>query len=78
MPTVIDYMLNETKQEKAIYFGHSQGCTISYILLAARPEYNNKLKAVFSFAPSAFFHHAADIYHLLGIYKKQVQVMKIE
>lgn len=64
VPTVIDYMLNVTKQEHAIYFGHSQGTTVSYILCSERPEYNTILKAVFNFGPSAYLRHIAPVYHI--------------
>lgn len=74
VPTVIDYMLNVTNLKQVIYFGHSQGTTISYIFCAEKPDYIAKVKALFSFAPSAFFKHAASIYHFIGNLKRQVQV----
>jgi pimeloyl-ACP methyl ester carboxylesterase len=35
-----------TRAPKIGYVGHSQGCTLALMLLAARPEYNEKLSMV--------------------------------
>lgn len=74
VPEVIDYMLKITNHTQVLYFGHSQGTTISYVLCSEKPEYNAKLKAIFSFAPSAYFRHATPVYENLALYRYVLQV----
>lgn len=54
VPTMIDYALSQTKQEKLFYIGHSQGNTVFYVMCSERPEYNEKIIAQFSLAPIAY------------------------
>jgi pimeloyl-ACP methyl ester carboxylesterase len=54
LPKVIDYILQTTGADQIFYVGHSQGTTISYVLCSERPEYNSKIRAIFSLAPVAF------------------------
>jgi len=54
LPTVIDYILQTTGAEQIFYAGHSMGTTMFYVLCAERPEYNSKIRAMFSLAPIAF------------------------
>jgi len=54
LPTVIDYILKQTGAEQIFYAGHSMGTTMFYILCSERPEYNSKIRAMFSLAPVAF------------------------
>lgn len=42
-PAVIDYVLQTTGYSKINYIGHSQSTTAQIILLAQKPEYNDKL-----------------------------------
>lgn len=51
VPAIIDYILNNTKQEKLHYIGHSQGGTSLYIAMSLRPEYNNKVRLAILLAP---------------------------
>lgn len=57
LPAVIDYILKTTGSEQIFYAGHSMGTTMFYVLGAERPEYNNKIRAMFSLAPVAFMSH---------------------
>ena len=57
LPTVIDYILQETGAAQVFYAGHSMGTTMFYVLCTERPEYNSKIKAMFSLAPIAFMPH---------------------
>lgn len=70
----MDYMLNYTKNDQIIYFGHSQGTTESFILLSEKPEYNDKIKTVFNLAPSAFFRHVAAPYYIPTKFRKNIEV----
>jgi len=54
LPAVINYILQTTGFEQIFYAGHSMGTTMFYVLCSERPEYNSKIKAMFSLAPIAF------------------------
>jgi pimeloyl-ACP methyl ester carboxylesterase len=54
LPAVIDYILRTTGSEQIFYAGHSMGTTMFYVLCSERPEYNSKIRAMFSLAPIAF------------------------
>jgi len=57
LPAVIDYILRTTGSEQIFYAGHSMGTTMFYVLCSERPEYNSKIRAMFSLAPIAFMSH---------------------
>ncbi|XP_074029899.1 lipase 3-like [Leptinotarsa decemlineata] len=57
LPTIIDYVLNQTSADGIYYCGHSQGTTVFYVMASSRPEYNAKIKAHVSLAPIAFMKH---------------------
>jgi pimeloyl-ACP methyl ester carboxylesterase len=54
LPKVIDYILQTTGSDQIFYAGHSMGTTMFYVLCSERPEYNSKIRAMFSLAPIAF------------------------
>lgn len=56
---MIDYALNYTNQDQLVYIGHSQGGTISFVLLSERPEYNDKIAIVHAMTPGVMmkYHH---------------------
>ncbi|KAG8230454.1 hypothetical protein J437_LFUL009942 [Ladona fulva] len=54
LPAEIDHVLAHTGQQKLFYAGHSMGTTMFYAMASRRPEYNGKIKAMFSLAPVAF------------------------
>lgn len=53
----IDYVLNATGQSKVTLIGFSEGTTMSFVLGATRPEYNDKVKISISLAPIAYLHN---------------------
>lgn len=53
----IDYVLNETGESKLKLIGYSEGTIASYILLCAKPEYNDKVEVMVALAPVVFLHH---------------------
>jgi lysosomal acid lipase/cholesteryl ester hydrolase len=57
LPAVIDYILEKTGAQQIFYIGHSMGTTMFYVLGSERPEYNSKIRAMFSLAPVAFMSH---------------------
>ncbi|KAJ8967858.1 hypothetical protein NQ317_017625, partial [Molorchus minor] len=54
IPAKIDYILGVTKREKLYYIGHSQGCTIFYVMASTKPEYNKKIRLATLMAPATF------------------------
>jgi lysosomal acid lipase/cholesteryl ester hydrolase len=60
LPAVVDYILNVTGDQKLYYIGHSMGTTMFYTFLSERPQYNGKIRAMFSLAPIAFCSHMAN------------------
>ncbi|XP_066998922.2 lipase 3 [Anabrus simplex] len=62
LPAVIDHILETTKQEKLFYAGHSMGTTMFYVMASERPEYNDKIRAMFSMAPVAHMNHMQNIF----------------
>ncbi|XP_018319706.1 lipase 3-like [Agrilus planipennis] len=57
LPAMIDYVLEETKQDKIFHIGHSQGTTSFYVMASSRPEYNAKIRAHFSLSPVVYMNH---------------------
>ncbi|PSN48959.1 Lipase 3 [Blattella germanica] len=54
LPTMIDYILEETSTESIYFIGYPQGTTAFYVMGSERPEYNQKIKVMISLAPLAF------------------------
>lgn len=54
LPAMIDYVLKVTKKQSLYYIGYSQGTTIFYVMSSMKPEYNEKVKMMFSLAPVAW------------------------
>lgn len=85
LPAVIDFVLNLKNAEKLFYVGHSQGTTTFYVLTSERPEYNDKILAHFSYAPSAFMknvkslplHLLANLVNILGVSIKMANRLKV-
>jgi lysosomal acid lipase/cholesteryl ester hydrolase len=51
LPTMLDFVLQQTKREKLIYIGHSMGATSLFILCDTKPEYNDKIHQAYLLAP---------------------------
>ncbi|XP_069680507.1 lipase 3-like [Periplaneta americana] len=70
LPAVIDYIIQETGQEKIYYVGHSMGTTMFYVMGAKVPEYNDKIRAMVSLAPVAYMSHmTSPLIQLLSAYE---------
>lgn len=54
---MIDFVIENTKKEKIYYVGHSQGTTSFFVMASERPEYNDKITAMFALAPVAYVRH---------------------
>ncbi|XP_043268023.1 lipase 3-like isoform X2 [Venturia canescens] len=55
LPKMIEHTLNYTDQKSLCYIGHSMGTTAGFILLAQRPEFNNKIHFFIALAPVALW-----------------------
>lgn len=58
LPTMIDYVLKTSNQEKLYYIGHSQGTTAFFALASSRPEYNNKIIMMYALSPMVYMSNA--------------------
>ena len=54
LPAQIDFVLGATGQSSLALVGHSQGCTLPEMLLAAKPEYNDKVWLLTLLGPVTF------------------------
>ena len=57
LPAVIDYILQTTEADQIFYAGYSMGTAMFLVLCSERPEYNSKIRAMFSLAPFVFLSH---------------------
>ncbi|XP_055616407.1 lipase 3-like isoform X2 [Toxorhynchites rutilus septentrionalis] len=81
IPAEIDFVYamrklerNETRQNM-LYVGHSMGTTMAFVLLASRPEYNQKIQAVFAMAPVAFMGHVKSPIRLLAPFSHDIEMI---
>lgn len=63
-------------QNDMLYVGHSMGTTMVFAMLSLRPEYNDKLRAVFALAPVAYMSHVKSPIRLLAPFSKDIEVSK--
>lgn len=54
LPTMIDFVLKTSNQEKMYYVGHSQGTTAFFALASSRPQYNNKIIMMYALSPMVY------------------------
>ena len=54
LPTMIDHIIELTKQEKIFMVTHSQGGTVFFVMASERPEYQEKVIALSALAPVVF------------------------
>ncbi|XP_018045487.1 PREDICTED: gastric triacylglycerol lipase-like [Atta colombica] len=59
LPTMIDYVLDYTKQKSLHFVGISMGTTVLFVLLSMKPEYNAKIKLAVCLAPIAFWNEVS-------------------
>lgn len=57
VPTMIDYVLQQTGFSRLQYIGHSQGSTTFFVMCSERPEYNDKIILMTALAPVAYVSH---------------------
>lgn len=57
VPTMMDYILENTGKERLHYIGHSQGGTSFLVMTSLRSEYNDKIATAHLLAPAAYKAH---------------------
>nr|CAD7606560.1 unnamed protein product [Timema genevievae] len=71
---MIDHVRSQTGQDKIFYIGHSMGTTGFYVMGSMRPEYNDKIRAMFSLAPIAYMSHmTSPLLQLISQYITELQ-----
>ncbi|XP_042860066.1 gastric triacylglycerol lipase-like [Penaeus japonicus] len=53
LPSMLDYVANQTSAEKLHYIGHSMGTTVFFALMSSRPEYQSRIRSMVALAPVA-------------------------
>lgn len=66
---------NNKTENDMIYIGHSMGTTMMFALLTLKPEFNDKLKAMFALAPVSFMNYVKSPVRLLAPFSKDLQVI---
>ncbi|KAF6208088.1 hypothetical protein GE061_016538 [Apolygus lucorum] len=61
LPSMIDYVLAKTQQNRLTYVGHSQGTCVFFVMGSTRPEYNEKISSMFALGPVASLEHLGSI-----------------
>ena len=74
IPTMIDHILNVTKQNKIFYIGHSMGTTGFMVMANERPEYQDKIYLASFLAPVAFVDHMKAPIKYLAPFSNQIGV----
>lgn len=77
LPAMIDYVLTATNRSSLHYVGHSQGCTVFFVMLALRPEYNEKIASMHAMAPAAYMSssQAVDRMFIATLDQLEVHIM---
>ncbi|XP_044254643.1 lipase 3-like [Tribolium madens] len=76
IPTMIDFVLEQTGKDNLFHIGHSQGTTTFYVMTSMRPDYNAKIKAHFSLAPIAYMNHmTSPLMHLIAFWEKPLNAL---
>nr|CAD7417253.1 unnamed protein product [Timema poppensis] len=79
LPAMIDHIRSQTGQDKIYYIGHSMGTTGFYVMGSMRPEYNDKIRAMFSLAPIAYMSHMTSPFlQLISQYITELQVQLLQ
>lgn len=58
LPTMIDYVLKTSQQQRMYYVGYSMGTTAFFALASERPEYNDKIIMMYAMSPMAYMTNA--------------------
>ncbi|CAB3232783.1 unnamed protein product [Arctia plantaginis] len=64
-PAMVDKVLNITGLEKIMCVGHSMGTTSFFIMMALKPEYNDKIISFIALAPAVYFDNMRPLANVL-------------
>ncbi|KAJ8713467.1 hypothetical protein PYW07_013837 [Mythimna separata] len=74
LPTMIDYALEKSGQERLHYVGHSQGTTSFFVMGSMRPEYNAKIISMHALAPVAYMaNNRSLLLRILASYSNDIE-----
>lgn len=73
---MIDYILVATGATSLHYIGHSQGCTVFFVMAALRPEYNRKIRSMHAMSPAVILPNIKAIDRFIIEYLDQFEVKK--
>ncbi|XP_056651494.1 lipase member N [Monodelphis domestica] len=62
LPSVINFIVKKTGQEKLYFIGHSQGTTIGFVAFSTLPEVAQRIKMNFFLGPVASFKYPKSIF----------------
>lgn len=62
LPAMIDYILEETGQDKLFIIGFSQGTTTTLIMLSEKPDYNKKIRLFTALGPASYVGNNTNIF----------------
>lgn len=81
IPAEIDFVYtmremehNDTRRN-LLYVGHSMGTTMAFVMLASKPEYNDKIQALFAMAPVGFMGHVKSPIRLLAPFSHDIELI---
>ncbi|XP_063628889.1 lysosomal acid lipase/cholesteryl ester hydrolase-like [Cydia splendana] len=66
LAATIDFVLDQTSEEKILAIGHSQGASQFFALTSLRPEYNEKIKLFLALAPGAYFFNMPLLFQIIA------------
>lgn len=75
MPALVDFVLAKTGFSQTNYIGHSMGTTIAFVMLAERPEYNNKIRSLTMLAPVISTQHMSSPLARLKPFRRDLQFL---
>ncbi|CAG0923224.1 unnamed protein product [Notodromas monacha] len=75
VPAQMDAISGTTGQRKMFYIGHSMGTTMFWVLSNVRPEYKDRILAMFALAPVAQVHHMRSPVALLAPFVDEIKFL---
>lgn len=75
LPTMIDFVLDNTGQENLYYVGFSMGTTTFLAMMSEKPEYNDKIRVATLMAPPAYMTHVKGVIAWLAPYSDNLDLV---
>ncbi|XP_066603004.1 gastric triacylglycerol lipase-like [Prorops nasuta] len=77
LAAVINYAIKTTGQKKVFYIGFSQGSTSFFAMMSERPEFNDKVAMMFSYAPCVYVNYATSpILQAIGTFTNFIYIIE--